>query len=337
MLKQVALFLLLLACVALPASAQNDGEGIFAIDWTPDGQHLVARTSLGILLYDTQDFSAPPRLLEGTEAFSIPDIAIDQASGNIVVVPDYAQATVIIYDTASAQPLDEQPPIYPGDIGVIDVAVRGDGNDIAIANVYGMYMFSLPEGNENPAAYNLPSGSYMSVSYSPDNSSIAASDFDGNLFVMRTRQAGPNTRPRQLSFDHTIQEVAFSPDGRYLGALGLFNPLHLLDVRSLDLLPLPEEMQTTSGSSFDFSPDSQTLAYGKPGIILLYNIAEEAITSRWEFAEDDVMVFDVEYSPDGGQIASIDTRGTLLIWDVESGEIVQEINDYTRGFDMRWG
>jgi WD40 repeat protein len=337
MLKQVVLFLLVLACVALPASAQNDGEGIFAIEWTPDGQHLVARTSLGTLVYDTQDFSAPPRLLEGTEDLSIPDIAIDPASGNIVVVPDYEQAAVIIYDTASAQPLNEQPPIFSDDIGVIDVDVRDDGNEIAIANFYGIYMFSLPSGNENPVDYNFPINGYMSVSYSPDNSSIAASDLEGNIFVLRTRQAGPNTRPRQLSFGYTIQEVAFSPDGRYLGALGLFNPLHLLDVLSLNSLPLPEDMQITSGSSFDFSPDSQTLAHGQSGIILLYDMAEEAITRRWEFAENDVMVFDLEYSPDGRQIASIDTSGTLLIWDVESGEIVQEINDYTRGFDMRWG
>jgi len=135
-----------------------------------------------------------------------------------------------------------------------------------------------------------------------------------------------------------IQDIAYSPNGRILGAATSLG-VYLYDSLALDLLAFYPT--GVSVKSIQFSPDQKTFAWGyADGRIEIREVENGNITQA--FSADPNPVLELAYSEDGRQITSIqdDVRdyqdnGVLYIWDLAQGQVTSS-NGIERGdlFDL---
>ena len=114
----------------------------------------------------------------------------------------------------------------------------------------------------------------------------------------------------------TISQIAYSPDGKLLGAAGSIG-IWLYDAETMKEVGFLESVPDHL-TSLAFSPDGKTLAAGSYyKAVQLWNVEEqrkiEVLTNHWG------SVFSVAFSPDGGHLAASETRG-IHLWDIQKKE-----------------
>ena len=111
-----------------------------------------------------------------------------------------------------------------------------------------------------------------------------------------------------------LHDLALSPDGRTLAVednLGLTN---LWDTRTGRRLDFPDKSSVVA-----FSRDGRLLMNGYPDL-LLWDVARRAVVRRLLPPNEDDVVVDAAFSPDGRVLAASTQRGSLIFWDAASGE-----------------
>lgn len=48
-------------------------------------------------------------------------------------------------------------------------------------------------------------------------------------------------------------------------------------------------------------------------------------------------VFGLAFNEEATQLVTLDTAGRIQIWDVESGELVTELGDFSHAVSYKWG
>jgi len=128
--------------------------------------------------------------------------------------------------------------------------------------------------------------------------------------------------------DDDVREVAFSPGGRYLGAISSDGPYAVFDRDrdweriDLERGPLAESLDLTFGA------DETQLAITRGNEAVVWSLPDGQILRRVvhsDFAGDANMDFDtwisrVALSPDGRLLGTAGRDGTARIWDIETGE-----------------
>jgi WD40 repeat protein len=132
---------------------------------------------------------------------------------------------------------------------------------------------------------------------------------------------GKPLRSLRIPLQHTVDSLAFSPNGRILASAGEEQKITLWEVdtgRELasNLVGHPAGIQ-----SLAFSADGRTLASGsRDGAVILWHIADPAHASLCRRMEGNAgAVWAVAYSPDGMSIASGNDDGTVKLWDPTTG------------------
>ena len=229
-----------------------------------------------------------------------------------------------------------------------------DGKLIATADVAGGINFYDAQTGKPVRVFRPEIVTILTMAYSPDGSRLAYGGVSQgnkiNLFVLDLytgRVSGFNIRPLKTD----VLSVAWSPDSRLLASGGRDSILRIWDVET------QEQLQVFQGyegpvKSVAFSPTGQWLATGANDEtapidknILLWDVSlcdrpteaaqlqqqqqQKAILNPWEdptcrmqlpvaFLGQETDINTIAFSPDGLMLATGDTRGTTLLWDVRT-------------------
>jgi WD40 repeat protein len=182
---------------------------------------------------------------------------------------------------------------------------------------------------DHPPVYTRPPV-IPALDYSPDGQMLAIAGFHE---VLLFNADGSERIARLVGLSERIQSVRFSPDGKFLAAIGGL-PSRTGEVQVWELekktlaLSVPVTYDTLNGVSW--SPDGSKIAFGcgdntvraietKKGDQILYNLSH----SDWSLG--------TAFSHDGSHIASVGRDGSLKLIEVATQRFVDNITSITPG------
>ena len=139
-----------------------------------------------------------------------------------------------------------------------------------------------------------------------------------------------------LAYQHTVEDMAFSPDGTILGVgLGVYG----VEITELTDHTEPQRLGEGGFTSFNsrlaFSPDGFYIATGnREGIVWIWELdglTQMAALESPDLSEkkySDKMLLGIEYHPSGKLLAAMHIDGTISIWDVEKNEVTQSLQTF---------
>lgn len=169
------------------------------------------------------------------------------------------------------------------------------------------------------------------LAYSRDGAKIATGSDDGNL-VVRDVSSGRELE-RGKALPGALLALAFTPDGRCL-AVGGEGDTVALRCPGAAALELPGHGRGTSALAFDDT--GRRLAAGTfDGATLVWDLPSRRPVARLAGAKPVVYA---AFSPQSGQLQTLDEAGRVASWDVASGKPVAEhalqVGDVTVAFDV---
>lgn len=124
--------------------------------------------------------------------------------------------------------------------------------------------------------------------------------------------------------DTDLSSVAYAPSGHYY-AVGGDEEIHVWDART-NRLALYLVRPSCYGHSFVFSPDGCWLAFDSHGSICIWTLAigkiRKILKTRFDSGRRSPDVTSLVFSLDGTRIASAYETGCILIWEVESENLI---------------
>jgi WD40 repeat protein len=185
----------------------------------------------------------------------------------------------------------------------------------------------------NPLDFAGASEYVASVAFSPDDTVLASSTFEGIILwdVKSGAQVDEPLIAGEDPFNLFVNSVVFSPDGQTLASGGDHGSIVLWDVARHQRAGKPLSARGGAVNSVAFSPDGQILASGgDDGSIVLWDVARHQRAGEPLPPTGDT-VDAVAFSPDGRTLASAAGKAVAL-WDVSSGQELGEPLPGTRDF-----
>lgn len=165
---------------------------------------------------------------------------------------------------------------------------------------------------------------------------------DGKLLFASTDGPDTNAYLYDVASGKTIQtfaghsalinEVDYSPDGKYVSTSSMDNTAIVWDVHTGKIVRRFEGHTAALGHSI-FSSDSQRLLTSSTdGTLRLWDIGSGKLLQV--FSDNAAGVMNVAFAPDEKRIASNHFDGTFRIWDVQTGTVIHKLTGYS---GMTWG
>lgn len=172
---------------------------------------------------------------------------------------------------------------------------------------------------------------YRSVSYSPDGKTLTTGGVTGDVILWRA-DTGKILQTLKGHADW-VSSTSYSPDGQTLATGSIDGTVKLWEVSTSRLLDTLVERDSIS--SIIYSPDGKTLVTGSNGSIKFWDVNIVKLLSFlvvWHAGS----VNSLSYSPDGQTLATGSIDGTVKLWEVSTGKLLQTLVWYTN-FDGRFG
>jgi len=203
-----------------------------------------------------------------------------------------------------------------------------------------LLVWDAATGREHFALRGLGYG-VTGVAFSPDGRRLAAvggsigPEREGELKVLKV-VAGQRAFTRKVVGDG-LACVAFSPDGHLLAAgCGVFNTGASSKKRSCLLWDAQsgQEVGSLAGANtvlgLAFSPDGHLIALSRFGAVELWDLAERRLVRT--FSTGPQFRYQVAFTHDGRKLIGGGDVSHTLVWDVETGAVIQTLAAYkTRG------
>jgi WD40 repeat protein/DNA-binding SARP family transcriptional activator/class 3 adenylate cyclase len=276
-----------------------------AVDFTPDGRHLVASSDAGsVTVWDAQAFT------------KVRTVGAPSPSSS-AATPDEGTAT---------------PPVASG-ADVFSIDVSRDGRLVAAARFDGsVRVWDLESGREaftvNPGP-TVPARPWMDVAWNPVGDLLAVAANDGRTGrVTIVDRSGREVTVLQEKFSTAVGSVAFSPDGEQLITTRVpterpdpeGGQVVIWDWKARDI----EQTIDTAALSAVPSPTGHLVAIaGREPTNLPGGSADvwDSATGRHVATlAGNTGVVDLAFSADGSRLATASQDGTVRIWDPSSGE-----------------
>ncbi len=227
-----------------------------------------------------------------------------------------SDGTAKLWDVASQEAIAT---LYPHRSGVTSVDFSPDGKTLAGTSRGAIVLWDVVSGEEIAVLAVGGRHGATSVVFSPDGATVAFGLTDGRVKLWDV--ASQEAIATLEGHSELIESVAFSPDGTTLASGSRDGTAKLWDVASREAIAtLTVRWAGSTVSSVAFSPDGTTVAVasehrvGKWDVASLEEIGHPEAQPGW--------VRSVAFSPDGTAVASGDSHGSVEIWDVSTGYIV---------------
>lgn len=223
--------------------------------------------------------------------------------------------------------------VWKGRSAICAVAIRPGGKPhLAVGLADGtLVILDASEGpkgaKETARQANANTAGVAGLAFSRDGQRLASVGGDGSIVLWQVTEAGALqqlarlTQPARSSpLTQPLTGVAFSPDGRYLAAVGadtlvhLWDTVHRTEVRTL-------QGHTDWVSAVAFSPDGRTIAsvgVEKDRSLRLFEIPA-LDTERQSPHRGPIL--SLAFSPDGQTLATASQDATLKLWNLSDGRV----------------
>lgn len=306
-------------------------SNVVDIDVSPDGSSAVIASLQGVFYIDLTNLTIPPVAMSPTDAQIFPSgLAVDYSldGTRVAVSHGFARSQeavgggITVWDIATGTPELASEMVITGD--------RGFSISLSTNNVF------VAVGFDNPKAQviDINSGTVISVteealfgritglSFSPDNATLTLADSNGNKAFFRT-----TTGEFVGGFNSGIAiPMWWSPDKTYLYSAEqtgfiLRNGSNTEPIREN---PYPEEVR---GDIITTDVTYGQLVVAGENIIWFLDYLTGDITQTITGFES--FITTAEVSSDGQQLIAITSDNKLRIWDIQSG---QQLNELELGF-----
>ncbi len=177
-----------------------------------------------------------------------------------------------------------------------------------------------------------PSRFIRDAALSPDNKYLFASAEGPDINAYLYEVASGNIIQTFKGHSALINEVDYSPDGKYVATSSMDNTAIVWDIQTGSIIRRFEGHTGALGHSI-FSADSRKLLTSSTdGTLRLWDIASGQLLKI--FADNAGGVMNLAFSPDNKRIASNHFDGTFRIWDAETGTVLHKLTGYS---GMTWG
>jgi class 3 adenylate cyclase/WD40 repeat protein len=305
--------------------------GYFAAAQFPGNERIAAMSDDGVDIWDLD-------ARELTGSFDVDDArALAVSPDGELIATGHADGTVTFRDTERFERTGAQ---VTFEAAVADVAFSPDGRTLAVA-------LGVRGGDDAATAANAArlvdvatrvttfalsghGATVNAVAFSPDGQYVATGGNDG-IVVLHDAASGA-IRGDPLALDRAVQQLAFSPDSRFLAAFNLVSgtgtvssgsgatAAAVLDVATGAVTPVSGIDSTTGGG---FNPDGSRLLVGDAFSIQLYSTTDFAAVGD---------PIDTQHGPGGGTflptagLVLAGPDGTVSAWDTESaGSVTQTV------------
>ena len=159
-----------------------------------------------------------------------------------------------------------------------------------------------------------------SLAISPDGKTVATGGSDGTLKLYPLGAGTPEPLQAPLQTHEYVEEVAFSPDGRYLSCCGADSLVHLLVLQPDGSFGDPMELRghTDWTTAICFHPAGSCLASTSlDGTVRVWNLNSPApARSPLVLSGHERAVYGVEFLESGRFLATSDGVGTVRVWPI---------------------
>ncbi|MDH5508329.1 MAG: hypothetical protein OEZ02_13985 [Anaerolineae bacterium] len=289
------------------------GNGnINKVIYTPDGDYLVAGSSLGLYFYNSQDYTITNIIYTETPLFNV----IISPDGKLIAANTYDE--VLLFDT------EEKSHIATYEIDANSLSFSPDGEILVTGRYHKNERFSYIE------FWNVTDGSFIrsiesehmvvGVTLSSDGKYIAANGFstklwsiDGNLLSNN----GPYTSGGY------IPDVAFSPDGKLLVEATDDNAIIIWQITETGGLINYQTIYLSNypiNYSVSLSPDGNLIAAGMREGIHLWNLHSGKIMKK--LGTESSNYINISWSPDSKFLVSTTSERGIEVWDIEKEKLL---------------
>ncbi len=178
----------------------------------------------------------------------------------------------------------------------------------------------VPEGNAAPANTTA----INAIAFSHDGTQLAIATANG--IQLSDTYTGKELALFSAPLDNTVA-LAVSPDSRTIASASGDATLHLWNARTGE--HSTHLWHTYPVVALAFSPDGNTLATGSFREIRLWDLTTGQPTQASVLEGHRDMVTTLAFSPDSKTLASTSFYGTILLWDIETGQRRHDLRAHT--------
>lgn len=291
---------------------------------SPDSQSIALSAADGLVFYNLADGQISRRLQSHPQ--SIRQAALSPQGDRVAALlgdSDPEKISLAMWAYPQEQPIYLLPRIAA--VAALDLAWSPPGDRLALASWDGRIL--ILNSTDGSLVQTLPGHAQQvqSVAWSPDGAWIASASFSVKVW-----QVSDGTLLSDLSGSgQWITDLVFSPDGKLLAgtdADGKIDVWNLTERKRVVELPLS---MAGAANPIAFVPGSGDLAVADQGRLWFYHPGEDR-SFRQVSVPGGSSVLSLCLSPDGTYLAAGTQDGQVLLWQQETGQLLQTLQG---GFD----